>query len=109
MRMESPPQAATLRYSLPAADGATALGRSAAEAAFRPIRAVGTSIAEAHRRGEVRAWKPQAPKGAASATSPSSTVHDIQAAMHAANTVRSVIPPEGGGGAGMSAPIRPTE
>lgn len=89
--------------------GATALGRSAAEAAFRPIRAVGTSIAEAHRRGEVRAWKPQAPKVAASATSPSSTVHDIQAAMHAANTVRSVIPPEGGGGAGMSAPIRPTE
>jgi type IV secretion system protein TrbL len=91
--------------------GATALGRSTAEAAFRPIRAVGTSIAEAHRRGEVRAWKPQAPKGAesASATSPSSAVHDIQSAMRAVNTVRSVIPPEGGGGAGMSAPIRPTE
>ena len=91
--------------------GATALGRSTAEAAFRPIRSLGTSIAEAHRRGEVRAWRPQAPKTAASAsaTSPSSAVHDIQAAMRAANTVRSVIPPEGGGGAGMSAPIRPTE
>jgi type IV secretion system protein TrbL len=91
--------------------GATALGRSTAEAAFRPIRSLGTSIAEAHRRGEVRAWKPQAPQTAASAsaTSPSSAVHDIQAAMRAANTVRSVIPPEGGGGAGMSAPIRPTE
>jgi type IV secretion system protein TrbL len=94
-----------------ASGGATALGRSTAEAAFRPIRAVGTSIAEAHRRGEVRAWKPQAAKTAASAsaTSPTSAVHDIQAAMRAANTVRSVIPPEGGGGAGMSVPIRPTE
>jgi hypothetical protein len=36
-------------------------------------------------------------------------VDDIQTAMRAANTVRSVIPPEGGGGAGMHAPIRPTE
>jgi hypothetical protein len=29
--------------------------------------------------------------------------------MRAANTIRSVIPPEGASGAGMSAPIRPTE
>jgi hypothetical protein len=29
--------------------------------------------------------------------------------MRVANTIRSVIPPESGGGAGMSAPIRPTE
>jgi type IV secretion system protein TrbL len=91
--------------------GATALGRSAAEAAFRPVRAVGTSIAEAYKRGEVRSWKPQPPKPAApaSAASPSSAAHDIQTAMRAANTLRSVIPPEGGGGAGMRAPIRPTE
>jgi type IV secretion system protein TrbL len=91
--------------------GATAIGRSAAEAAFRPVRAVGTSIAEAYQRGEVRAWKPQPPKPAspASGTSPSSAAHDIQTAMRVANTVRSVIPPEGGGGSGMRAPIRPTE
>jgi type IV secretion system protein TrbL len=91
--------------------GASALGRSTAESAFRPIRAVGTSIAEAYQRGEVRAWKPQPPKpaGPTSASSPSSAAHDIQTAMRAANTLRSVIPPEGGGGAGMSAPIRPTE
>jgi type IV secretion system protein TrbL len=91
--------------------GASALVRSTAEAGFRPIRAVGTSIAEAYQRGEVRAWKPQPPKPAApvSATSPPSAARDIQTAMHAANTVRSVIPPEGGGGTGMSAPIRPTE
>jgi type IV secretion system protein TrbL len=91
--------------------GASALVRSTAEAGFRPMRAAGTSIAEAYKRGEVRAWKPQAPiaAGPSSATSPSSVAHDIQTAMRAANTLRSVIPPEGGRGAGMSAPIRPTE
>jgi type IV secretion system protein TrbL len=91
--------------------GATALGRSTAEASFRPVRAVGTSIAEAYKRGEVRSWKPQSPQPAApaSASSPSSAAHDIQTAMRAANTLRSVIPPEGGGGAGIRAPIRPTE
>jgi type IV secretion system protein TrbL len=87
----------------------SALVRSTAEAGFRPIRAVGTSIAEAYKRGEVRAWNPQPPKAAPSASSPASAVNDIQVAMRAANLVRSVIPPEGGGGAGMSAPIRPTE
>src|SRR5271168_3651248 len=38
-----------------ASGAATALVRSTAEAGFRPIRAVGTSIAEAYKRGEVRA------------------------------------------------------
>ena len=37
--------------------GASALVRSTGEAGFRPVRAVGTSIAEAYQRGEVRAWK----------------------------------------------------
>jgi type IV secretion system protein TrbL len=92
-----------------ASGAATALVRSTAEAGFRPIRAVGTSIAEAYKRGEVRAWNPQPPKAVPPASAPSSAVNDIQSAMRAANVVRSVIPPEGGGGAGMSAPIRPTE
>jgi type IV secretion system protein TrbL len=89
--------------------GAGALARSGAEAGLRPIRAAGTSIAEAYQRGQVRAWKPQAPKPSPPGSAPSSAVDDIQTAMRAANTVRSVIPPEGGGGAGMHAPIRPTE
>ncbi len=91
--------------------GAGALVRSTAEAGFRPIRAVGTSIAEAYKRGEVRAWKPQASKAttADGNAAASSVATDIQTAMRAANTIRSVIPPESGGGAGMSAPIRPTE
>jgi len=93
------------------AGGTSALVRSTAEAGFRPIRAAGTSIADAYKRGEVRAWKPQPPKPAASTSgsSSSSAARDIQNAVRAANTLRSVIPPEGGGGAGMSAPIRPTE
>jgi type IV secretion system protein TrbL len=91
--------------------GAGAFARSAAEAASRPIRTVGTSIADAYKRGEVRAWKP---RSATSATpqpksSSASATQDLQSAMRAANTIRSVIPPEGAGGAGMSAPIRPTE
>jgi type IV secretion system protein TrbL len=88
--------------------GAGALARSGAEAASRPIREAGTSIAEAYKRGEVRAWQPRS----ASATPPagnSSAAQDLQSALRAANTIRSVIPPESGGGAGMSAPIRPTE
>lgn len=89
------------------AGGATALVRSTAEAGFRPIRAAGTSIAEAYRRGEVRAWKPQPPNPTGTNPSGSSAVNDLQTAMRAANTLRSVIPPESGGGAGMSAPIRP--
>jgi type IV secretion system protein TrbL len=91
--------------------GVSSLARSTAELGLRPMRAVGTSIAEAYKRGEVRAWNPQAPKPAESrsAASGSSTVHDMQNAMRTANTLRSVIPPEGGGAAGMSAPIRPTE
>jgi type IV secretion system protein TrbL len=92
-----------------ASGGATALARSVSEATFRPLRAVGTSIAEAYKQGEVRAWKPQPPKATARQTARTSGVSDIQAAMRTANTIRSVIPPEGGSGAGMSAPIRPTE
>jgi len=86
--------------------GAGALGRSAAEVASRPFRSVATSIAEAYERGEVRAWNP---RSAAPASSPSSASQHLQSALRAANTVRSVIPPEGGGNAGMSAPIRPSE
>jgi type IV secretion system protein TrbL len=91
--------------------GTSALVRSTAEAGFRPIRGAGTSIADAYKRGEVRVWKPQPPKPAASTSGSSSpsAARDIQNAVRAANTLRSVIPPEGGGGAGMSAPIRPTE
>ncbi len=91
--------------------GAGALVRSTAEAGIRPIRTVGTSIAEAYKRGEVRAWKPQPSKATAADgnAAASSVATDIQTAMRAANTIRSVIPPETGGGAGMSAPIRPTE
>jgi type IV secretion system protein TrbL len=88
--------------------GATALGRSVAEATTRPLRAVGTSIAEAYKQGEVRAWKPQPPKPQSKESS-RTTAGDMQNAMRAANTLRAVIPPEGGGGAGMSAPIRPGE
>ena len=91
--------------------GAGAFVRSTAESSLRPMRAAGTSIADAYKRGEVRAWKPRAPNPAAatSAPAPSSAAQDVQLAMRAANTFRSVIPPEGGGGAGMSVPIRPTE
>ena len=81
-------------------------GEKCAEGASRPLRTAGASIAEAYKRGEVRAWQPQAPTSASPAAS-SSTIRDIQNAVHAANTLRSVIPPEGGGGAGMNAPIRP--
>jgi type IV secretion system protein TrbL len=88
------------------AGGAGAMARSVAEGATRPLRTAGASIAEAYKRGEVRAWQPQAPTSASPAAS-SSTIRDIQNAVHAANTLRSVIPPEGGGGAGMNAPIRP--
>lgn len=95
------------RTGAAAAGGATALVRSTAEAGFRPIRTHGTSIAEAYRRGEVRAWKPQPDPSGTSARAGSSAVNDLQTAMRAANTLRSVIPPESGGGAGMSAPIRP--
>jgi type IV secretion system protein TrbL len=89
--------------------GAGALARSAAEAASRPIREAGTSIAEAYKRGEVRAWQPRSAAPANKPTETSSAAQDLQSAMRAANTIRSVIPPEGGGGAGMSVPIRPTE
>jgi type IV secretion system protein TrbL len=91
--------------------GAGAFARSTAEAASRPIRTAGASIAEAYKRGEVRAWKPRsAPPAAAPAGSSSeSATQDLQTAMRAANTIRSVIPPEGASGPGMSAPIRPTE
>jgi len=91
--------------------GAGALVRNTAEAGLRPIRAVGTSIAEAYKRGEVRAWNPQSPKPAAPGANPaaSTATTDIQSAMRVVNTIRSVIPPESGGGAGMSVPIRPTE
>jgi type IV secretion system protein TrbL len=91
-----------------ASGGATALARGVGEASFRPLRVAGTSIAEAYQQGEVRAWKPQAPKRAPG-TSRTSDLSGIQTAMRTANTIRSVIPPEGGSGAGMSAPIRPAE
>lgn len=83
----------------------TALARSSGELASRPIRRAGSSIAEAYRRGEVRAWRPQAP--AAASASAGSAVDDLQAAVRAGNALRAVIPPESAGGGGMSAPIRP--
>jgi type IV secretion system protein TrbL len=91
--------------------GAGALVRSAAEAASRPIRSAGTSIAEAYKRGEVRAWKPHSavPAAPPARNATRSATEDLQTAARAANTIRSVIPPESGGGAGMSAPIRPNE
>jgi type IV secretion system protein TrbL len=90
--------------------GAGALARSGAEAALRPLSAAGSSIAEAYRRGEVRAWKPQPPASSRpSPTAASSTAADIQTAMRTANTIRSAIPPESHGSSGMSAPIRPAE
>jgi len=88
--------------------GASAVARSAAEFGLRPLRSAGSSIAEAYRRGEVRAWNPAAPKGAPS-TSKGTAPSDIQSAMRAANTIRSVIPPESHAGGGMHAPIRPGE
>jgi type IV secretion system protein TrbL len=87
--------------------GAGAFARSTAELGLRPIRAAGTSIAEAYHRGEVRAWKPRSATAPPPGNSPKSAAQDLQSAMRAANTIRSVIPPESGGGAGMSAPIRP--
>jgi type IV secretion system protein TrbL len=90
------------------AGGAGALARSGAELGLRPLRSAGRSIAEAYHRGEVRAWNPQPPKPV-SQSSPRSSAADIQTAMRTANTIRSVIPPESHGGAGMSAPIRPGE
>jgi type IV secretion system protein TrbL len=91
--------------------GAGAFARSTAEAASRPIRKAGSSIAEAYKRGEVRAWKPRSatPATPAAGSSSGSATQNLQSAMRAANTIRSVIPPEGASGAGMSAPIRPTE
>jgi type IV secretion system protein TrbL len=88
--------------------GAGAVTRSATEFGLRPLRSAGSSIADAYRRGEIRAWNPTAPKGAP--TTPKGTApSDIQSAMRAANTIRSVIPPEGHAGGGMHAPIRPGE
>jgi len=87
--------------------GTGALARGTAEFGLRPIRAAGTSIAEAYHRGEVRPWKPRATPPPPPGNSPKSAAQDLQSAMRAANTIRSVIPPESGGGAGMSAPIRP--
>jgi type IV secretion system protein TrbL len=91
--------------------GAGAFARSTAEAASRPIRNAGSSIAEAYKRGEVRAWKPRSatPATPPAGSSSESATQDLQSAMRAANTIRSVIPPEGASGPGMSAPIRPTE
>jgi type IV secretion system protein TrbL len=91
--------------------GAGAFARSTAEAASRPIRNAGSSIAEAYKRGEVRAWKPRSatPATPPAGSSSGSATQDLQSAMRAANTIRSVIPPEGASGPGMSAPIRPTE
>jgi type IV secretion system protein TrbL len=89
--------------------GGMALARSGAEAGLRPFRNAGSSIAEAYHRGEVRAWNPEPPRPAASPSSPRSSAANIQTAVRTANTIRSVIPPESHGGAGMSAPIRPAE
>jgi len=92
------------------AGGAGALARSGAEAGLRPLRSAGRSIAEAYHRGEVRAWNPEPPKPTtAQSTAGSSAAANIQTAVRTANTIRSVIPPESHGGAGMSAPIRPAE
>jgi type IV secretion system protein TrbL len=91
------------------AGGAGALARSGAELGLRPLRSAGRSIAEAYHRGEVRAWNPQPPKPVSQSSPRSSAAADIQTAMRTANTIRSVIPPESHGGAGMSAPIRPGE
>lgn len=89
------------------AGAATAAGKSAAEFVTRPIRTAGTSVAEAYRRGELRAWNPSPPENPASGTPQGSGMRDIQGAMHTAQTIRSAIPPEGHGGGGMQAPIRP--
>lgn len=87
-----------------------ALGRSGAEAALRPLRAAAFTVADAYRRGEVRAWKPEPPKTPTStAAKASTTTADLQAAMRTANTIRSAIPPESHGSSGMSAPIRPAD
>jgi len=86
------------------------LARTAIAAGFRPVRNAATSIAEAFRRGEVRAWNPSAskPRDPSSNAAQSGTAH-IKDAVRAANTIRSVIPPESRAAAGVTAPIRPTE
>ena len=89
--------------------GASAAARSATEFGLRPLRTASVSIGEAFRRGEVRAWKPTAATPKPANTGGASTSRDIQDAVRAANTVRSVIPSESHGGAGMHVPIRPTE
>jgi type IV secretion system protein TrbL len=89
--------------------GATAAARSAAEFGLRPFRRGGSSISEAFKRGEVRAWDPTAAGATSSAGPRRAGAPDIQRAMRTANTIRSAIPPEGSTGAGMHAPIRPAD
>jgi len=89
------------------AGAATAAGKSAAEFVTRPIRTAGTSIAEAYRRGELRAWNSSPPETPNPASPKRSAASDIQSAVRSAQTIRSVIPPEAHGAGGMQAPIRP--
>lgn len=89
------------------AGAATSVGRSAAEFVSRPIRTAASSIAEAYKRGELRAWNPSAPEAPASGAPKRSAASDIQNAVRNAQTVKSVIPPESHGAGGMQAPIRP--
>ena len=86
---------------------AAAMGKSAAEFVSRPIRTAASSIGEAYARGELRAWKPSAPADPPSPSPKRSAAGEIQSAVRSAQTVRSVIPPEGHGSGGMQAPIRP--
>ena len=88
------------------AGAASAATRSAAEFSLRPIRTAGASIAEAFKRGEVRAWDPAAARSQASAGPKARGVDDIQSAVRTASTIRSAIPPEGHAGGGLHAPIR---
>lgn len=90
-----------------------ALIRSGIAAGSAPVRAAGASIAESFKFGEVRAWNPHATNstntaaGASANRARGSTIEGVQRASRFAQTLRSAIPPEGAGGAGVSAPIRP--
>ena len=91
------------------AGAASAATRNAAEFSLRPIRSAGASIAEAFKRGELRAWDPTAATSPASTGAKARGVADIQSAVRTANTIRSAIPPEGHSGSGLHAPIRPAD
>ena len=88
------------------AGSAAAASRSAAENAARPFKASAMSVSEAYQRGTLRAWKPSTSISAAGPNAPTGA-GGVRDAVHTAQTVRSVIPPESHGGSGMHAPIKP--